>query len=146
MASVTRAQVEKWNAKMGQDFHFDVRHFITHNEKDCVAEVDQDDGGYIEIRLTYYPEYERRLTDYGKSELEKGVPFEKCNGYNVETGRHIPVAWVSRYYKGNTPGIYTSYGLGKYRAIGKPSEKKMFSTLQKLTYTVNVDELLPLAK
>lgn len=145
MASVTRAQVEKWNAKMGQDFHLDVRHYVLFGEKDCVLNVAQDDGGYIEVRLTYCPEHERRLTICGKSEYEKGVPFDQCNGHNVETGRHIPVAWVSRYHKGNIPGVYTSYGLGKYRKIGEPSEKKMFSTLQKLTHTVNVAELLPLA-
>lgn len=146
MASVTRVQVEKWNAKMGQDFHLDVRHYVLFGEKDCILQVDQDDGGYIEVRLTYCPEYERKLTMYGKSEHERGVPFEQCNGYNVETGRHIPTAWVQRYHKAETPGLYASFGFGKQKEIGEPSEKKMFSTLQKLTHIVNVEELLPLAK
>lgn len=122
MPNITREQVNKINAKMGNGWKMDVYYYLLHGEKTAVLEIPQEDGGYIQGKLYIDNVYSWRPEDY--------------NGIQIKLN-------VSRWHKGNTDGVYTSNGLGHWTLINRPDMKKaMFSEVQKLTHTIRVEDVL----
>lgn len=120
MASITRKQVESYNAACKNGFVFDLHFFLTHGEKSLVRVVKLADGSELHAQLWYTEEYEPRKNAWGQS-------------FKVPTGRHIPQVNISRYYRNEGSPFLTSHGMGKFIEVGQPSARRMFSALQKLT-------------
>ena len=126
---VTNAQIEKWNSKMGQGFRTDINRLLTWGEKQAHLMLKQEDGKtYLELTLYYEPQYKSVANEYG------------CT-YNVPTGKYIPVVNARKWIDKGT-GMLHGYGLGKTFDVGEPCDKKMFSTLQKLTHTIDIHKYL----
>lgn len=143
MANITKKQVESANAKLSNGFALDVWHYMTHGEKTAVKRVPLGGNAFACLKLMYMPEYEWKLTSYGKDQFSRGVPYEKCNGYRMETGRQIPCVHVSKELKDGE--FVKSFVLGEWIEIGEPQDKKLFSTLQKLSAKINDDYFIAIA-
>ena len=93
-----------------------------HGEKTAVMEIPQEDGGYIQ----------------GKIYID--------NAYNWRPGSYNGIVLkinVSRWHKGNTEGVYTSHGLGKWIEIQRPDLNKcLFSAVQKFTGQITAQDVL----
>lgn len=143
MATITKKQVESANSKLSNGFSLDVYYFMMHGEKTAVKRVSLGGNAYACIKLMYTDEYENKLTFAGQQAYDRGVPFEQCNSYRVRTGRVIPCVHISKEF--DDGAFRTSYGLGKWVEIGPAQDKKLFSTLQKLSSKVNIDYFVALA-
>ena len=122
MPKITREQVEKINAKMGNGWKLDLYYFLMRGEKTAVLEIPQPDGGYIQGKL-----YINNVFDWRK---------DAYNGIQIKLN-------VSRWHKGNADGVYTSNGLGYWIEINRPDLKKaMFSEVQKITHTLRAADIL----
>lgn len=144
MPSITKKQVESANAKLCNGFKLDVYYYVAFGEKTAVKRVKIGESEYACLKLMYIHETERRLTLYGQSQLEKGIPFEACNSYNVQTGRVIPCVHITKEIEeGN---FLKSFGLGKYVNVGEPQNKKLFSVLQKISGTLDINKFVNMAK
>lgn len=128
---ITKAQVEKWNSKMGQGFRTNLNRLAMWGEKQPHLMVKVDETTILELALYYEYEYKAVTNEYG------------CT-FNRPTGKHIPVINVRKWIDEGT-GMLHGYGIGKTFKVGEPCEKKMFSTLQKLTHTIDVNKYLGLA-
>lgn len=127
----TKAQVAKWNSKMGQGFRTDLNRLVMWGEKQPHLMTKVDETTILELTLYYQNEYETVTNEYG------------CT-YKKPTGKVVPVINVRKWVDKGT-GMLHGYGLGKTFKVGEPCEKKMFSTLQKLTHTVDVNKYLGVA-
>lgn len=127
----TKEQVEKWNSKMGQGFKTDLNRLAMWGEKQPHLMTKVDETTILELTLYYQSEYETVTNEYG------------CT-YKKPTGKVVPVINVRKWIDKGT-GMLHGYGLGKTFKVGEPCEKKMFSTLQKLTHTVDVNKYLGVA-
>lgn len=143
MATITKKQVESANAKLSNGFTLDVWYYMTHGEKTAVKRVPLGGNAFACLHLMYTDEYERKLTFAGQQAFDRGVPFDECNSYRVRTGRVIPCVHVSKEF--DEGAFRTSYGLGKWVEIGEAQDKKLFSTLQKLSAKVNEAYFVALA-
>ena len=143
MATITAKQIESANAKLCNGFALDVNYYIIHGEKTAVKRIPLGGNAFACLKLMYMPEYEWKLTVSGRSQFEKGTPYEQCNGYRTETGRQIPCVHVSKEFEEGS--FRKSFGLGKWVNIGEPQGKKLFSTLQKLSAKVNDEYFIAIA-
>lgn len=123
MPNITREQFERWNAKAQGGFVFDIRQYAIWGEKTLRRIVGLQNGDKLEFRLLFQPENVTKRNEYGVR-------------YTLETGRHIPTMHVSRWQPGNTEGVWTSHGLGKYITLGEAVPKKQYELLCKLSGTV----------
>ena len=130
MASITRAQVEKYNQACKNGFEFDLHYFLMHGEKRVIRVVKQADGTQLHAVIWFMPEYEQRKNPYGQT-------------FNVPTGKHVPEVHISKWATSRiNSNMLESHGMGKSIALnhlelGKPSARRTFSTLQKLTAAFN---------
>lgn len=143
MATITKKQIESANAKLSNGFVLDVWYYVTHGEKTAVKRVPLGENAFACIKLMYTDEYERKLTLAGQDAFGRGVPFEQCNSYQVRTGRVIPCVHIFKEFKDGD--FMKSFGLGKWVEIGEPQDKKLFSTLQKLSAKINDDYFIAIA-
>ena len=127
----TKEQVAKWNSKMGQGFRTDLNRLAMWGEKQPHLMTKVNETTILELTLYYQDEYKTVTSEYG------------CT-YNRPTGKHIPVINVRKWIDEGT-GMLHGYGIGKTFEVGEACEKKMFSTLQKLTHTIDVNKYLGLA-
>lgn len=125
MASITRKQVESANSKLANGFELDVFYYLMHNEKTATKRIEIGENTFAELQLMYMDEHENH------------------GGYNVPTGRQIPVCHVAKQIKDGD--FYQSFGLGRWVKIGEPQNKKLFSTLQKLSGTIDIDMMVKIA-
>ena len=122
MASVTREQIARWNAKVANGFTFDTWFFLTHHEKRVTRLIDLDDGRKLRANVEYTEERDR---------------FSY-------TGKYQPVLHLSVW---TVDGEFMrSSGLGKYIKIGSVQPKRNYNELVKLTAQFNDDEIKRLAK
>lgn len=130
MASITRAQLNKYNEACKNGFMFDLQYFLTHGEKQVIRIVKQADGSQLHAVIWFMPEYEQRKNAYGQT-------------FQVPTGRHQPEVHISRYVESRiNSNMLVSHGMGKSVVLndlelGKPCARRTFSTLQKLTAAIN---------
>ena len=129
MARLTREQYQKWNGQAQNGFTFDIQEYIGWNEKALTKSIKQPDGTIIQFKIEYYPEYERKTNQWG------------CH-WNVETGRQIPMMRIDRLVPGSTEGIYIVHTVKEKITMGEPENTKKYSTLCRISGTVNTDEYL----
>lgn len=129
MAKLTKEQYNKWNAQAKNGFQFDFRYFITHNEKILIKNISQDNGCIVQFKLWYFPEYETKTNDYGCS-------------WNVKTGRQIPVMDIEKLIPGKVEGVYLVHTIKSGIKMGDPEKNMKYSTLCKISQTVNTDDEL----
>lgn len=129
MAKLTKEQYNKWNAQAKNGFQFDFRYFIIHNEKTLIKSIPLDDGCIIEFKLWYFLEYETKTNNYGCS-------------WNVKTGRQIPVMDIEKLIPGKVAGIYSVHTIKSGVKMGEPEKTMKYSTLCKISQTVNTDDML----
>lgn len=127
MASITRAQLNKYNEACKNGFMFDLQYFLTHGEKQVIRIVKQADGSQLHAVIWFMNEYEQRKNAYGQT-------------FNVPTGRYQPEVNISRWTEDGA--FLRSSGMGKSVVLndlelGKPCARRTFSTLQKLTAAIN---------
>ena len=127
MASITRAQVEKYNQACKNGFVFDLHYFLMHGEKQVIRVVKQADGSQLHAVIWFMPEYEQRKNACGQT-------------FNVPTGNYQPEVNISRWVEDGA--FLKSSGMGKeivlnHLELGKPCARRTFSTLQKLTAAIN---------
>lgn len=126
MAKITREQVEKINAKMGNGWELDIRHYLIWGKKAAVLQIPQEDGGYIQGKI-----YIDKVSDWRPGAY---------NGVQIKMN-------VSRWHKGSTDGVYTSSGLGYWQTQNRPDmNKALFSEVQKMTHEITAAYILALSK
>ncbi len=126
MANITKAQVEKMNSQLGQNFEFDLWYFITHNEKTATMHKPINDKCNAVLHLMWEEEYTRE------------------GGYPHYTGRVYPIVHVSKEFPKD--GMAVSYGLGKFIRIGNETYKRRsFKVLAEISKTHDFTEELRLA-
>lgn len=121
---ITREQVEKINAKMGNGWKLDLYYLAMRNEKTAVLQIPTEDSGYIQGKL-----YIDNVFDWHPGAY---------NGIQVKLN-------VSRWYKGNTEGVYASHGLGYWVYFNRPEMKKaMFAEVQRMTHEITAEDIMSL--
>jgi len=128
MAKITMEQFKKWNSQAQGGFRLDGRTLATWGEKELVQQFSQDDGSIYEVRISYFPEYEEKTNSCG------------CK-WRTETGRQIPAVSIDKLTPAGN-NLYHSVKVLDYQAIGEPCNKKMYSTLCKLSGKIDVDSYL----
>lgn len=129
MAKLTREQFNKWNAQAQNGFTFDIEGYCVWNEKRLTKSIKQPDGSIIKFKIEYYPEYERKTNQWG------------CH-WNERTGRQIPMMRIDKLIPGNTEGVYIVHTVKEKITMGEPEKTMKYSTLCRISGTVNTDEYL----
>lgn len=129
MATITREQFEKWNAQAKNGFKLDLQYYLCFSEKTLIKDIPQANGDIIQFKLWYLPEYETKTNEYG------------CR-WNVRTGRQIPMMRIEKLLKTSTEGSYQVVTIKDDRPMGEPEKTLKYSTLCKISGTVNIDEEL----
>lgn len=129
MAKLTREQYNKWNAQAQNGFAFDIEGYCVWNEKRLTKSIKQPDGSIVKFKIEFDPEYERKTNEWG------------CH-WNVKTGRQIPTMRIDRLVPGSTEGVYIVHTVKEKITMGEPEKTMKYSTLCKISGTVNTDEYL----
>lgn len=129
MATITREQFEKWNAQAKNGFKLDLQYYLCYSEKTLIKDISQANGDIIRFNLWYLPEYETKTNEYGCS-------------WNFKTGRQIPMMRIEKLLKTGTEGCYQVVTIKDDRPMGEPEKNMKYSTLCKISGTINIDEEL----
>lgn len=125
MPSITREQVNKINAKMGNGWELDIRYYVIWGEKTAQLTIPQEDGGYIQGKL-----YIDKVQDWHPGAY---------NGIQIKLN-------VSRWRKGLTDGTFMSAGLGHWIMVNRPDlTRALFSEVQKMTNKITAADILNIA-
>ena len=117
MATITREQVAKFNARCHNGFELDVWHVIRHGEKDPCKRIPISETTHIKAQVTYY-------------QVKYGV-YEAC--------LHLSL-WHDR------GTVWASSGLGKWIPLGEPSvTRRNYNKLADLTERLSDEFILGLA-
>lgn len=108
---MTKGQIEKANAKMGNGWKLDLRSLVFNKEKNPTLILDTDAKHYIKAQFTYMDEQE---------------------GYSY-TGYKIPMLHLS-YWTDCGNGVAQSQGLGTWIAVGDKVKRGTLANLSKLTH------------
>lgn len=120
---ITREQVNKINARMGNGWRLDLYYMLMHSgEKTAEITIPMDDGGYVRGKLYIDNVHDWRAGAY--------------NGVQIKLN-------VSRWYKGSTEGVYTSSGLGKWIKQNRPDMTRcLFSEVEKITHRITAADIM----
>lgn len=142
MPSITKKQYIAWNSKMGNGFTLDLQNYVAWGEKTAKVRIETADGGFWDVSVRFQKEATYKLTSYGKDQLQKGIPYNQCNGWNEWTGNYYPVINIQHYAPSTVEGVYHSDSAHKSKRMGDVSSRRNFSTIQKLTHQINAVELI----
>ncbi len=124
MPSIKMSQVKKMNDNLKNGFEFDIFHYATSGRKEATKRIPVGERKYIKLTLMFMPEYETK------------------RGYRMPTGKHIPTVHTCTEYKDGD--FYVSHGLGNFFSAGEPQSRKMFSKLQELSGTIDIERYMRL--
>lgn len=119
---ITREQINKMNAKMGNGWTVDLHTLFLRGEKSASLTIPQEDGSYIQ----------------GKLYIEKSWDWHPgaYNGIRISMN-------VSRWTPGGTEGVFVSHGLGKWKHYERPDLTRCnFSEVQKMTHQITAADIL----
>lgn len=119
MATITKAQYEKWTAdaqKYGTDWKFDFRYYVLWGEKEVIKLIEEANGEYTQMKIGYRAEYRTVVNEYG------------CK-YNRPTGNYIPTCTVARLIP-TTSGCYRVIPQREY-VVGDAQTKKNYAYICK---------------
>ena len=128
MANLTMEQVKKYNEKIGNEFKFDSKFYLFHQEKTCKKLIDMGNNKVLEAKIMYTDDIEKITNEYNVT-------------YNKYTGKKQPTLHLSLWYVDEN-GTGSSHGLGQWINIGELKNKSMFNYLQKLTYDIDENFIL----
>ena len=126
MATITREQFNKWNAKAQNGFRFDLTHYVTWGEKQLIKNIKNEDGTVTQYILSYFPEHITHTNKYG------------CR-WREETGRHFPTIQKNRLHP-LPSGLYSVHH-GEYIKVGEAQKTRNYNLLCKLSGTVDTDNI-----
>lgn len=106
-------------------FSLDKYYLITNKEKTLVNRVKVSDSEFIEARLTFESEYERR------------------DGWNRPTGLLLPVVVVSKWTQSGE--FFTSYGLDVRRKLGPAVKRRSLKLLEEYGARLTDSDILAIA-
>ena len=129
MAKITREQFEKWNAQAKNGFEFDLRYYLTWNEKVLTKKIKLENGNIIEFKLMYKNEYKSIVNEYG------------CR-WNQETGRQIPYIHITEWKPSHNSETFYSSGMGKWEQVGEPQNSKKYNILCKISAEINTKDFM----
>lgn len=121
---ITREQMEKYNAKMGNGFRLDMRSIMYHGLKEPVKQVNINDEQYIEFKFCYLDE---KLDRYTK------------------TGNKVPTLHIS-LWKNCGNGMAQSNGIGTWLTVGESVKRGTLSVLTKYTHEYSEKKLMDIAE
>lgn len=120
--TLTREQVEKYNAKMHNMWRFDIRYFMYHGEKCPTLRIKVDDTNYVQARLWYTDEkQDMRYTGYKFPQL------------------HLSL-WTQQEHSD------VSSGLGEFITVGERVKRGTLANLSKITAQFTPEHILEIAK
>lgn len=120
MASCTREQLNKWNAKLANGFTLDLQHFLIWGEKSAVRRIDLPDGKILKATLEYR---------------------DARDDSHHYTGLHQPMVHLSIWTdRGN--GMLSSHGMGASVKIGTVQSKRNFNNLAALSATIDDEKIM----
>lgn len=128
MAKLTREQYNKWNSQAKNGFGFDIEYFAIWNEKTLSKKIKMENGNIAEFKIEYTKEFEAKTNEYGSR-------------WNVETGRYIPMLYITVWHPTQT-GLYTSTGWEKTERLGEPETSKKYNVLCKLSADIDTNEYM----
>lgn len=123
MATVTREQLNRWNAKLSNGFGFDVIHFLTWRDKQIKKYMELQDGRKLEAVLSYREVWENHASVGVKPVLHLSI-WESC---------------------GPDSEMMRSCGMGAYIDMGEPRDKRNYNELVKLSAVVDDAKIKALA-
>lgn len=106
-------------------FILDQYYLVMNKEKTLVNRVNISDSEFIEARLTFESEYERR------------------DGWNRPTGLLLPVVVVSKWKQSGE--FYTSHGLGVRRKLGPAVKRRSLKLLEQYGAKLTNNDILTIA-
>lgn len=123
MAKLTREQLNRWNAKLGNGFRFDTHFFLMWGDKQLKKYLKLEDGRTLEATLSY-----REVTK------------------NYATAGVMPVLHLSIWEScGPDSDMMRSFGTGAYIDMGAQQDKRKYNELVKLSAVVDDGKIMALA-
>lgn len=117
MSKLLKSDIEKWESECKNNFKFDLRYWLYHNEKTLEKTVKLDGKTYLKAHIMFYNKYENYRT----------------------VGYYININISKWYIEGE---MATSHGLGiNYKLNDEIYQRRNFKELQKATELIN-DELI----
>lgn len=124
MASYTREQINRWNAKLHNGFELDFEYLLNHNEKVATKYLDLPDGRRLQARLMW-------------NDVREGHRY---------TGLVRPFLHLSIWYGADT-GMMRSYGLGAFVKITEQTyTRRNWNEIVKLTAEFTDDKIMEAAR
>lgn len=124
MASYTREQINRWNAKLHNSFELDFEYLLNHNEKVATKYLDLPDGRRLQARLMW-------------NDVREGHRY---------TGLVRPLLHLSIWYGADT-GMMRSYGLGAFVKITEQTyTRRNWNEIVKLTAEFTDDKIMEAAR
>lgn len=118
MGNITREQIKKWESECKNDFKFDLRYWLYHNEKTLEKTVKLDEKTYLKAHLSFYNKYENYK----------------------QVGYYINVNISKWHIEGE---MATSHGLGiSYKVNDEIYQKRSFKELQKATEMITSEMIM----
>ena len=111
MATITKDQINKLNAKCENGFHFDLQFFCFHKEKTFEKYIPVGENQFLRAHIMY------------------------CEKWDHENRKklNIPTIHLAMYNKGRIDGVLVSYGVGYFIDISEPVERKNTNLLLEFT-------------
>ena len=132
MPSITREQALKLNAQAPAPWKFDVKYYVIHGEKTLVHTIELDSGKFLEARLYFSENHEKRQNEF-------------CS-WTVPAGNYHICLHLSTYSPSSVLGCYHSFGLGKFINLDNAQHtKRNYKDLCKIALTLTDDDLLTYA-
>ena len=126
MSKYTTKQIKSALDKLNEGWALSRQALLFHDTMEPVYQIEDEDGnGYIQVRLIWFPVYERKGSAH-------------CS-YNVETGEHRIEANVSHYERSGE--VWCSHGLGQNFILGEPAKRRMFAQLGKMTHKLTPEKI-----
>ena len=129
MAKITREQFNKWNAQAKNGFSFDLEYFLTWSEKTLTKRIEIHDGIVIEFTIQYKNEYETITNEYG------------CK-WNQQTGKYIPMLYITRWKPSPNSGCYYSSGREYSEILGTVESSKKYNVLCKYSEQIDTEKYM----
>lgn len=124
MASYTREQINRWNAKLQNGFELDIKSLLNHNEKEATKYLDLPGDKRLKATLTW---------------------CEVRDGYRY-TGQVQPKLHLSIWHSSHS-GMMVSYGMGAFVDITEQTyARRNWNEIVKLTAAWTDDKIMETAQ
>ena len=123
MPSVTREQVNKWNAKLQNGFLFDIQRYVVWGEKQIVKSIKLEDGRSLVATLFFRD----------AREGFKYIGQQLCISLSIWT----PI---------ENSDLMRSEGTGYHEILGAVQEKKLYNDLVKMSAVIDEAKIMEMAK